>query len=53
MFVNGRKISSIIITNVVGALIKLKGMNNHPKRTCLLEGHFPYIGFLNWDLVVG
>jgi hypothetical protein len=34
-FVNGHKISSIILMNVVGALVKPKGMTNHSKRPSL------------------
>jgi hypothetical protein len=30
-FVNGCKISSIILMNVIGALVKPKGMTNHSK----------------------
>jgi hypothetical protein len=34
-FVNNFKISSIILINVVGALVKPKGMANHSKRPSL------------------
>jgi hypothetical protein len=33
--VNGHKISSIILMNVIGALVKPKGMTNHSKRPSL------------------
>ena len=35
VFVNGLKISSINLMNIVGELVELKGMTNHLKRSSL------------------
>lgn len=53
-FVNGHKISYIILMNIARVLDKPKDMTNHSKRQAFfrLKDDLPYISLLSWYLVV-